>query len=241
MHAHSSFATAVLSTVGLLAGCATPPPPVDDIVLPASFWQNKHGKIGVALVESPEGTVHMVGPQDALDRAIAAKADSRFIDYLHAVRPSAFDQLAERFSGALRMRGYTVEAIAQPVDSAWYAALRAAPPANRVQVDLAPTRAKYGVDRLLLLSVARFGAYRDYFVFVPTAAPMAVFQVEGELVDLASNEMLWRATMASKQNVIPIEGNWDQPPDYPNATLAIRRAERNAVIYLENTFFSGAP
>lgn len=233
--------TAVLSAVELLAGCATSPAPVEAIVLPASFWQNKQGKIGVALVEAPRGTVHMYGPRDALDRAIATKADSQFINYLHTVRPGAFNQLAEGFSAGLRKRGYTVEVIAQPVESTWYATLQTKAPTNKVEADLAPDRAKYGVDRLLLLSVDRFGAYRDYFVFVPTAAPMAIFQVEGKLVDLASNEMLWRATMASKQNVIPIEGDWNQPPDYPNVTLAIRRAEQDAVIYLENAFFSGAP
>jgi len=106
--------------------------------------------------------------------------------------------------------------------------------------DVTPILGKYGVDRLLLLSVDRFGAFRDYFVFVPTAAPLAMFQVRGELIDLTNNQILWRASTAQKQSLVAIEGNWDQPPDYPNLTQGIRRAEHDAVVYLQNAFFSDA-
>ena len=74
----------------------------------------------------------------------------------------------------------------------------------------------------------------------PTAAPLAMFQVRGELIDLTNNQILWRASTAQKQNLVAIEGNWDQPPDYPNLTQAILRAEHDAVVYLQNASFSDA-
>ena len=101
-------------------------------------------------------------------------------------------------------------------------------------------QAQYGIDRLLVLSIDRFGAFRDYFVFVPTAAPTAMFQVSGELIDLTRNQVLWRVSMAEKQNLLAVEGRWDQPPDYPNLTQTIRCAEHDAAVYLQSAFFGDA-
>jgi hypothetical protein len=70
---------------------------------------------------------------------------------------------------------------------------------------------------------------------------MAIFQAHGALIDLTSHEVLWRASMTVEQSVIRIEGEWDQPPDYPNITRAIRRAEHDAVVYLEDRFFAATP
>jgi len=58
---------------GLLVAYATPP---KTMALPTSFWQDKGAKIGVAMVALPQGAVHMVGPQDLLDKAIANATDA---------------------------------------------------------------------------------------------------------------------------------------------------------------------
>ena len=191
------------------------------------------------MVEPPKGAVHMVGPQDVLDQAIANAADARLRNYLETVEPSEFSQVTQTFSARLRAKGYTVSVIAEPVARGQYAALRTKGANHVVDGDFAPIRTKYGVDRLVLLSIDRFGAFRDYFVFVPTAAPLAMVQASGELIDLTGNQALWRVSMEEKQNLVPIQGDWDQPPDYPNLTQAIRRAEHDAAVYLENAFFPG--
>ena len=222
----------------LIAACATPS--VKTIVLPSSFWQEKAGKVGVAMVELPRGALHMIGPQDALDRAIANAADARLRGHLEAVQPSEFQQITDAFSARLRAKGYTVSVTSQPIKRAQYAILQAKDATKLADHDVMSLRATYGVDRLLLLSVDRFGAFRDYFVFVPTAAPLAMFQVSGQLIDLTNHQILWQVSMPEKQNLIAIEGEWDQPPDYPNLMQGIRRAEHNAVVYLQNAFFSDA-
>ena len=90
--------------------------------------------------------------------------------------------------------------------------------------------------REALLSVDRCGAFRDYFVFVPTAAPLAMFHVSGELIDLTDNQIVWRVSMAEEQSLVAIGSNWEQPPDYPNLTQGISRAEHDGVVYLQNAF-----
>jgi hypothetical protein len=227
--------------LGLLAGCAGSAPAPTTIVLPASFWQDKEVRVGIATVALPKGAEHMVGPQDALDRVIARKIDERLINYLETVQPREFGKMAQTFADRLRARGYTVKVIAEPLARSPYAEIQSHGAANILAVDLASVRTQYGVDRLVLLSVDRFGVYRDYFVFVATAPPQAIFQAHGALIDLTTNEMLWQVSMAEKQNVIPIEGMWDQPPDYPNLASVLRFAERAAGVFLENAFFAGAP
>lgn len=226
--------------LGVLAGCAASAPTPTTIVLPASFWQDKDVRIGIATVALPKGAEHMVGPQDALDRAIAREIDERLINYLETVQLREFGKMAQTFADRLRARGYTVKVIAEPLARSPYAEIQTQG-ANFVAADFAPVRTQYGVDRLVLLSVDRFGVYRDYFVFVATAPPQAIFQVRGALIDLTTNEMLWQVSMAEKQNVIPIEGTWDQPPDYPNLASALRHAERAAGLFLENAFFVEPP
>ena len=46
------------------------------MALPTSLWQDTGAKIGVAMVALPKGAVHMVGPQDLLDKAIANATDA---------------------------------------------------------------------------------------------------------------------------------------------------------------------
>jgi len=222
----------------LIAACAAPP--AQTVALSNSFWQEKTARIGVVLVEVPKGAVHMVGPQDALDRAIANATDARLRDYLQTLLPREFHQVGELFLERLQAKGYAVSLISQPIERSRYVALQAKGSTKLNDHSITALQAQYGIDRLLVLSIDRFGAFRDYFVFVPTAAPTAMFQVSGELIDLTRNQVLWRVSMAEKQNLLAVEGRWDQPPDYPNLTQTIRCAEHDAAVYLQSAFFGDA-
>jgi hypothetical protein len=234
-------AFAVIALV-LASACVTAQPPAGaPVPLSASFWRDTGARIGVAAVAFPKGTVHMVGPQDALDQAIANKKGERLVTYLEGLQPSEFTRVTAVFSSRLRAIGYAVTEIREPVDPGLYEELRAKGVTSEALPGLTALGSRYGVDRVLMLSVDRFGAYRDYFVFVPTEAPQAVFQVSGSLVDLRSTELLWRVAMQDKRGLVSLEGEWNQPPDYPNLTQAVSRAEHEAVVFIQNSFFAGAP
>jgi len=232
----------VLISAVLASACVTKRAPAGEPVpIPASFWRDTGARIGVATVALPKGAVHMVGPQDALDQAIANKKGARLVTYLEGSQPTEFVGVAAAFSSRLRAMGYAVTEIHEPVDPGLYEELRSKAVTSAALPGLAALGSRHGVDRVLLLSVDRFGAYRDYFVFVATSGPQALFQVSGCLVDVRSPGLLWRVAMGEEQNLVPIEGEWDQPPDYPNLTQALHRAEHEAAAFIQGAFFVEVP
>src|SRR5512134_2087175 len=93
----------------LASACVTKRPPAGEPVpVPASFWRDTGARIGVATVALPKGAVHMVGPQDALDQAIASKKGARLVTYLEGMQPSEFVRVAAVLSSRLRAMGYAV-------------------------------------------------------------------------------------------------------------------------------------
>jgi hypothetical protein len=104
--------------------------------------------------------------------------------------------------------------------------------------DLRTLAEKESIDLLLLLSVNRFGTIRSYYGFVPLGSPQGLCQDSGRLIDLRTNQLMWRTTAAEKDSMVPAAGAWDQPPDYPNLTAAIQNAIANAQSFLFNDFFT---
>jgi hypothetical protein len=57
------------------------------------------------------------------------------------------------------------------------------------------------------------------------------------MLDLKTNALEWRAVMETQKAKTMIVGNWDQPPDYPNLTTAIRKSVKRARDFLVRDFF----
>jgi hypothetical protein len=235
------LAFALISAL-LASACVTKRTPAGEPVpLPASFWRDAGARIGVAMVALPKGALHMVGPQDALDQAIANEKGVRLVTRLEGMQPAEFVRVGAVFSSRLRAMGYAVTEIQEPADPGLYQQLRSEAVTSAAPPGLAALASRYGVDQVLLLSVDRFGASRNYFVFVARSAPQALFQVSGCLVDARSAGLVWRVAMGDGQNLVPVEGEWDQPPDYPNLTQGVLRAEHEAAAFIERAFFAEVP
>ncbi len=80
---------------------------------------------------------------------------------------------------------------------------------------------KIDSDELFIVTPWRVGATRDYYGFIPLGAPKAICILEGELINVKNNKILWRYKTEISSS---IDGPWDQPPLYPNFTAALRRA-----------------
>ena len=49
---------------------------------------------------------------------------------------------------------------------------------------------------------------------------------------------MWRTMLvAQPESTVPVEGSWDQAPDYPNLTAAVKKAIANAREFLFKDFF----
>ena len=91
-----------------------------------------------------------------------------------------------------------------------------------------------GIERLLVLRVAGIGTKRGYYGFIPMGSPVAFFSVQGQLIDLKSNRILWDKIIVTTK---PIATPWDQEPDYPNLIDAVAANAVSGVASLEHQFF----
>jgi hypothetical protein len=57
------------------------------------------------------------------------------------------------------------------------------------------------------------------------------------MVDLKTNAILWRAIPEREQTLLPVAGEWDQPPDFRNVTASIQQSVSSAQAFLLKDFF----
>ncbi|SDY17912.1 hypothetical protein [Nitrosomonas sp. Nm33] len=73
-------------------------------------------------------------------------------------------------------------------------------------------------DALLFIYTPKVGTVRSYYSFIPLGAPKATATFAAEMVSASNNRIL---ANLSTTFITPIEGSWDQSPDYPNVSVAI--------------------
>jgi hypothetical protein len=207
------------------------------------FWQDREARIGVALAPRPEAGAHKVGAQGLLDMAINAGMASDLKAHLRKVDMGEFDAIRDRFVEELQKRGMNVVALPGVIDPAAYPKRAEDAPQleNAYERDLAALRAEKKVDALILLQVRRYGTIRSYYGFIPLSAPQGFFEVRGQMVDLETGVLVWQSQIPEKQATVPAAGDWDQPPDYPNLTAALRSAMASGSEFLWKEFFDAAP
>jgi hypothetical protein len=223
--------TVVLAS--LLVACEKP------IVVKPSFWETKNASVGVAIVKYPKAVASKQGPQGLLDIAINEAMARDLKGYLERADIGEFSSVSDRFVQQFQERGFTARKIDAFVDLDEFE--KFAPPSSggtHHGKDLRRLAAKENVDLLLLLSVERFGTLRPYYGFIPLGPPKALFAVKGELVNLRTNDLLWRVAMKDEDALVAVEGGWDQPPDFPNLSRALQRAVEQAGPWLEQQLFS---
>lgn len=195
--------------------------------LKEDFWQNKTEKIGIAIEEYPaKAGAYRVGDERLLDMIINNANTKSLRDYLDGLKIAGFDKIKNDFEKRLTEKGKQVVKIEKfmPLkrDKDFYAALAE----------------EYKIDLLLVLSVERFGTIRKYGLgLIPIGAPKALFEVRGKLIDLRTKKTLWSCGLFDEDAVVRVEGQWDQPYDYPNITAAMKKAMKKGKQFLLKSFF----
>ncbi len=207
------------------------------------FWQDRQARIGVALMPHPEAGAHKVGAQGLLDMAINAGMAAELKSHLQKVDVNEFDRIRDRFVQELGKRGMNAVAMPGYLDPATYPARAEDAPQieNAFDRDLAALRTGQKLDAVVLLQVRRYGTIRSYYGFIPLSAPQGFFEVKGQMVDLRTGALLWQTVIPENQAAVPAAGDWDQPPEYPNITAALRAAMANGGEFLWKEFFNAEP
>lgn len=221
----------LLAMLAFLSGCMTMYKPIP---LDASFWQDRQPVIGVAAEVLPEAGLVMLGQQGLLDVAINKGNAAPMVDRLKQLDVKRAAAISDNLAKGLSGRGFKVSNLST-LDAKAFPELK--PAANAEQYsprDFSSLKSK-GVDRLLLVSVVNVGAARNYYGFIPTSPPRAMFTVKGMLIDLKDNKLLWYNTHQATAAVVD---PWDQAPDFPNLSEAVVKNLSEGAITFERSFFT---
>lgn len=203
-------------TVLLLSGCAVNPQlPVD---LNASAI-SAPARIGVAMPALPKAEVYMPGADCLLCILAARGMNSSLSTHTESLGQEDLGQLKEKAAEALRKKGATVVVIAEPLD---LKALGDAPAGdNLARKNFMPLKAKYNVDKLLVIDITSLGFHRTYASYFPTSDPKGMLSGAGYMVNLGTNAYEWYAPVSIYKSA---EGPWDEPPRFPGLTNAYFQA-----------------
>jgi hypothetical protein len=232
--ARLGLALALAAALGALVACEKP------VTLAPSFWQTQGARIGVAAVKAPDPGVYRKGAthEGLIALVINESLAARMRDFLRGVGVREFEVAGGRFVSTLERRGFQARRLATALDLEQFPELRGGGDGSFSR-DLRPFGQTEGLDFLVLLSVDAWGTVRPYLpAGIPYGPPKALTRGRGRLVDLRTNQLLWQEIMTEDEGSVAVAGEWDQPPDYPNLTQAMRRAVEQAGQVLEQRFFA---
>ena len=205
-----------------------------------SVWDDRDSPIGIAVVLPASGSAVKAGAQGLLDTAINEAMAGDLNAHLKQLNFAEFQNFATTVQTALSQRGYKTVVVPQPLNLAQFPDYPAPDntPLTFERKDLRGLGQQYGVGRLLVFELGPVGTIRSYYGFVPISAPAGFAALLGRWVDLRDNHLLWQSSLSQQAAV---QGDWDEPPSYPNidrATAAAIAAVQDAAL---QSLFATAP
>jgi hypothetical protein len=211
------FLTACLA---LLAGCAAKPQmPVQ--LSPMALSAAPSQRVGIVMAAVPKASLELPGANCLLCVAAAQVANASIAKHFDTLDSGDLLQVRDRIAEMLRKKGVAVVILPDPLDLNTLAETASSTP-NAAKRDFSPLKQKYGVDKLVVVSVEALGVQRSYSAYIPTGAPYAFLRAAGYMVDLRSNAYDWYQPVQVFRSAEG--GRWDEPPSYPGLTNAYYQA-----------------
>jgi hypothetical protein len=207
------------------------------VALKPTFWKETQQTIGVTTVVAPKLGAYRAGGEGLLDMAINNAMSGSLEAHLQSLDASRFNVVADHYVAKLNERGFKARRLPGEVDPVKMAPFKAEGSGEFAAVDLRPLGQKEGVDKLILLSLQQCGTLRAYYGFIPLGAPQALCVSKGELIDVKTNQVEWRAFAEQANATVEIVGEWDAPPDFRNVTVAVEQAMKQAQVFVFEEFF----
>ena len=214
----------------LLTACAM----TNTVSLPPSFWQQKQEKIVVARASGMTPQLYQQGREGLIDYMINEAVSSSLQKRLALYDMSWYSKIQNAFYRQLAIKEMNVSNLDQTIDLTKlnYVNRDVSRFADR---DFSFLASKFHADKLLLIRLNAIGGLRLYYGFIPISDPVAYCDIQGDLIDLKTNQIIWRAHGIVK---IPISGAWSQPPNYPNFINSLDWAVNSASKQLLDDFFN---
>ncbi len=227
------LATAV-GLLSLLSACAVSP----TVKMNSEFWTQTDRSVVVAIAKLPDTAAHKVGAQGLLDLAINnAMADDLSKALKTITLNDSYGQARSEVVRRLQEKGIKSSFTDKMIEAASLQDFSSDDKSRSyAPKDFRPMKADLGgADRLLLFTVIVVGTQRSYYGFIPTSSPVAVLRAKGEMIDLQTNEVLWRDQTS---NTAVIADPWDQPPEFKNVNAAVQKVIESARKAMVDKLFS---
>lgn len=212
------LATAVVVLSTLLAGCATKPQL--PIGVSSDLLASKSSKIAVVMTPLPKVDTEFPGAGCLLCLAAAALTNQTLTAHVQTLTTEELPQLPAEVVKVLRARGLDATVISAPLDLKQLPDGTTKEP-NFAHKDFSSLKAKYNVDKLLVVEIRTVGVWRNYANYIPAGEPRAVLKGSGYIVNLNNNALEWFAPLDIAK---PSDGPWDEPPKFPGLTNAYFQA-----------------
>lgn len=209
---------AMLAALVLLAGCAAPVQ--NPVALRAEALATSGGRVGIATTAIPKPNTQFPGAGCLLCIAAASAANSTMTDYVRTLAVDDLQPLKSELVQLLRARGQEPVLIEEPIDVSTLPD-RASAGANQSRKDFAALKAKYRIDRLLVVEYSFVGVVRPYSAYIASGEPYATVGGRAYLVNLADHVFDWHEALAVRRGA---DGKWDEPPKFPGLTNAYFQA-----------------
>ena len=217
-----------------LGGCATP---VQQRIDLADNYlvsgKAKKGKIGVVMVELPKPDTAFPGANCLLCLGVANGMHSSLNKEVQTFSTAELKALPRDVVALLKKQGLDAVLIDEPLKIDALPDLNAGDAVNKSRKNFSSLKAKYKVDRLLVVHFTALGVWRSYSAYVPNDPPKAVVVGNASLVDLATHSLDWYLPVNISRAA---DGNWDEPPKFPGLTNAYYQVLESGMDVIKKPF-----
>ena len=237
IHYSKIIFTAII--ISLLVGCVGV---LKDIKLDADFWQRKPSKIAIVVTPYPiTGNTFSITSHglSGYSYIISKTMDAELIRVVREYDYSEFYTIKKLFADELAKRGFQVIEQNRNVFQLSAANLNDLEKNNSNLAHVKAFKKQLNADYLILFHVDKCGYVEDNNLS-PFRERDGFFSVDGFLLNLNTGSVDWKHIILDFHGV-PVSGEWNQSPDYPNIRKAIHEAIATSKNKLYNSFFNMQP
>ncbi|MCR2747913.1 hypothetical protein [Limnobacter parvus] len=217
-----------------LGGCATPIQ--QRIDLADNYFLSskaKEGRVGVVMVELPKPDTAFPGANCLLCLGVANGMHSSLSKEVKTFSTAELKPLPHDLVVLLKKRGLDAVLIDEPLKIDALPDLNASEAVNKSRKNFTSLKAKYNIDRLVVIHFTALGVWRSYSAYVPTDPPKAVVVGSASLVDLTTHSLEWYQPVTISRTA---DGDWDEPPKFPGLTNAYYQVLESGMDVIKKPF-----
>ncbi|MGH8076279.1 MAG: hypothetical protein ACREPE_02995 [Lysobacter sp.] len=211
---------AVIAMLVALGGCATVAQQPVPFALGAIASSEKPIRIGVAMVALPKVDTQLPGASCLLCLAAASIANSSLTSHSRTLPYEDLTNLKSDAADLLRKKGMDVVLIPEDLKLDTFPKNKTKAP-NASNREFSSLKAKYDIDKLMVIDITSVGFVRTYSAYIPTSDPKGALEGTGYVVDLGTNTYDWYQPVSVRKSA---DGEWHEPPSFPGLTNAYFQA-----------------